>query len=68
MQQGSMLISMMTCLICCGSTQTVILPPIYGDGHSLKCVDTQKYLDLHVDYERSWRSHVASMCKKMAYY
>ena len=49
MQQGSVpLISMMTCLICCGSTQSVLLPPIYVDGHLLECADTQKYLDLHI--------------------
>ena len=41
---------------------------IYVDGHSLECVDTQKYLDLHIDYKLSWRSRVASICKKMAYY
>ena len=34
----------------------------------VECVDTQKYLDLHVDYKRSWRNHVASICKKLAYY
>ena len=26
------------------------------------------YLDLHIDYNCSWRNHVASICKKMAYY
>ena len=26
------------------------------------------YLDLHIDYKHSWRNHVASICKKMAYY
>ena len=57
-----------TCFICCGSTQSVILPSIYEDGHSLECVDTQKYLDLDIDYKLSWRSHFASICKKMAYY
>ena len=38
------------------------------DGHSLVCVDTQKYLGLHIDSKLSWRSHVANVCKKMAYY
>ena len=37
-----------------------ILPSIY-----VEYVDTQKYLDLHIDYKRSWRNHVASICKKM---
>ena len=59
-----------SCLICCirRSTQSVILPPIYVGGYSLECVDTQKYLDLHIDFKLSWRSRVASVCKKMAYY
>ena len=30
-----------TYLICCRSTQFVILPPIYVGDHSLECVDTQ---------------------------
>ena len=58
-----MLISMMNCLICCVSTQSVISPPIY-----VECVDIQKYLDLNIDYKLSWRGHVMSICKKMAYY
>ena len=37
-----------------------ILPCIY-----VQCVDTQKYLDLHIDYKCIGRNHVASICKKM---
>ena len=62
----SRLISMMNCLICCGSTQSVtvyLIPCIY-----MECVDAQKYLDLHIDYKHSWRNHVASICKKMLSY
>ena len=47
---------------------SVTLPSIYVDGHLLECVDTQKYLGLHIDSRLSWRNHVANICKKMAYY
>ena len=50
------------------SSRSVTLPPITVDGHSLVCVDTQKYLGLHIDSKLSWRSHVANACKNMAYY
>ena len=50
------------------SFQSVKLPLITVDGHSLVCVDTQKYLGLYIDPKLSWRSHVANICKKMAYY
>ena len=46
------------------SSRSATLPPIAVDGHSLVCIDTQKYLGLQL----SWRSHVANTCKKMAYY
>ena len=68
MQQGFVLqhvvlISMMNCLICCGSTQSVT---VYY--HLFMCnvwISRSIYLDLHIG---SWRNHVASICKKMAYY
>ena len=70
MQQGFVLqhvalISMMNCLICCGSTQSVT---VYY--HLFMCnvwIPRSIYLDLHIDYKRSWRNHVVSICK-MAYY
>ena len=58
----SWLISMMNCLICCGSTQSVT---VYYHVIYVECADAQKYLDLHIDYKHSWRNHVASICKKM---
>ena len=71
MQQGFVLqhvalISMMNCLICCGITQSFT---VYY--HLFMCnvwIPRSIYLDLHIDYKRSWRNHVASICKKMAYY
>ena len=65
MQQGSVLqhvalISMMNCLICCGSTQSVT---VYY--HIFMCnvwISRSIYLDLHIDYNCSWRN-VASICK-----
>ena len=56
---------MMNCLICCGSTQSVT---VYY--HLFMCnvwISRSIYLDLHIDYNCSWRNHVASICKKMAY-
>ena len=50
------------------SPNSIILPTITVDGHSLVRVDSQKYLGLHIDSKLSWRNHVANICKKMAYY
>ena len=50
------------------SPNSIILPTITVDGHSLVHVDSQKYLGLHIDSKLSWRNHVANICKKMAYY
>ena len=50
------------------SPNSIILPTITVDGHSLVRFDSQKYLGLHIDSELSWRNHVANICKKMAYY
>ena len=60
------LISMINCLICCGSTQSVT---VYY--HLFMCnvwIPRSIYLDLHIDYKCSRRNHVAGICKKMAYY
>ena len=50
------------------SPNSIILPTITVDGHSLVRVDSQKYLGFHIDSKLSWRNHVANICKKMAYY
>ena len=47
----SRLISMMNCLICCGSTQSVTV--YYHVAIYVECVDAQKYLDLDIDYKHS---------------
>ena len=36
--------------------------PIYVDGHSLECVDAQKYLDLHICYNAQKTLQILANC------
>ena len=50
------------------SCNAVVQPQVLIDGTPLSEVDKQKYLGVVFDSKLTWSSHVAAVCKSMAYY
>ena len=50
------------------SSSTIVQPQVLIDGTPLSKVDRQKHLGVIFDNNLTWCSHVAAVCKNMAYY
>ena len=50
------------------SSSAIVQPQVLLDGTPLSKVDRQKYLGVTFDNKLTWYSHVAAVCKNMAYY